>query len=292
MGDAMTNERENSGAGTRRTRRNLMKMGAILVPATLGKIHSAAAKPACDTPFPLINLVCDIVTGNPPGNGGRGGGGGHVNCFLKGTKIRTVTGERKIEELTVNDLLPTVFGGLCAIHWIGRYPFRKSDPSKHWVKDALPVRIARSALAPDVPHADLYVTASHSLLIDGALVPAELLINGTTITRYEAHGHDELEYFHIKLGSHDVIYAEGAPAETLLKVDESAVNFAEYFRRPGAPEEGRCASHVDVWGGRDEFMSRFRSALSPWIDLRNRAEVIRDRLEENGYVFPQEPEIG
>jgi hypothetical protein len=294
MGDAMTNELENSGVGTQRTRRNLMKMGAILVPATLGKIHSAAAEPVCDTPFPIINLVCDIVTGHPPGNGGKtgGGGGGHVNCFLKGTKIRTAKGERKIEELTIGDLLQTVFGGLRPIQWIGRYPFKKSDPSKPWVKDALPVRIARSALATNVPHADLYVTASHSLLIDGALVPAELLINGTTITRYEAHDYDELEYFHIKLGSHDVVYAEGAPAETLLKVDESAVNFAEYFRRRATPEEVRCASHVDVWGGRDEFMSRFRSALSPWIDLRNRAEVIRDRLEENGYVSSQEPEIG
>ena len=29
-------------------------------------------------------------------------------------------------------------------------------------EDALPVRIARSALAPNVPHADLYVTAHHS----------------------------------------------------------------------------------------------------------------------------------
>ena len=44
---------------------------------------------------------------------------------------------------------------------------KKSDPSKPWVKDALPVRIARSALAPNVPRADLYVNASsHSLLIE------------------------------------------------------------------------------------------------------------------------------
>jgi hypothetical protein len=47
-----------------------------------------------------------------------------------------------------------------------------------WAKDALPVRIARSALAPEVPHFDLHVTAGHSLLIDGVLVPPEALING------------------------------------------------------------------------------------------------------------------
>ena len=121
------------------------------------------------------------------------------NCFLKGTKIRTAEGERKIEDLKIGDLLPTMFGGLRPVQWIGRYPFKKSDPSKPWVKDALPVRIARSALAPDVPHADLYVTGHTACLIDGVLVPAEVLINGTTIIRYEAREYDELEFFHVKL---------------------------------------------------------------------------------------------
>ncbi len=162
---------EDPGLTSRRTRRNIMGMGAILGSVVLAKTAAHACPPAlCKT-----------------------------NCFLKGTKIETVDGERKVEDLKVGDLLPTMFGRLRPVQWIGRYPFKKSDPSKPWVKDALPVRIARSALAPDVPHADLYVTAAHSLLIDGVLVPAELLINGTTITRYEAHEYDELEYFHIKL---------------------------------------------------------------------------------------------
>jgi hypothetical protein len=28
-----------------------------------------------------------------------------------------------------------------------------------------------------------------------------------------------------------------------------------------------------------------RSALSPWIDLRDRADVVRDRVEEGAYRF-------
>ena len=39
----MTNELETSIAATQRTRRNLMKMGAIAIPATLATVHSAAA---------------------------------------------------------------------------------------------------------------------------------------------------------------------------------------------------------------------------------------------------------
>jgi hypothetical protein len=213
------------------------------------------------------------------------------NCFLKGTKIRTVEGERKIEDLAIGDLLPTMSGGLRAVQWIGRYSRKKSDPSKAWVKDALPVRIDRSALAPNVPHADLYVTAAHSLLIDGVLVPAELLINGATITRYEPES-DELDFFHIKLESHDVVYAEGVPTETLFYVDESFVNFADYLRQYGMPaaEDGRCAPVVSI-GGRAELMSRFRSALSPWIDLRNQADVVRDRLEERGVTLSRQAEL-
>ena len=275
---------ERSTSGTRRTRRNIMKIGAILVPMTLGKVHSAAAGPLCRVPF-LDELLpwCNRLS--------NGGGGG--NCFLKGTKILTGEGEREIENLAIGDLLPTVFGGLRRIQWIGFYPFKKSDPSKSWVKDALPIRFARSSLAPDVPHSDLYVTAGHSLLIDGVLVPAKLLINGTTITPYAAHEHAELEFFHIKLETHDVIYAEGAPLETLTKVHESAVNFADYLRRYGdqTTREDRCAPHIHVWGGRVEVMSRLRSALSPWIDLRNQAEVIRDQLEESEYLSSCELEI-
>jgi hypothetical protein len=271
----MTSASSSSDMGAQRTRRNIMKMGAIAVPAVLGTVHAAAAATTICGPF---GFICVTLPGK--GNGGRG------NCFLKGTKILTAEGERKIEELAIGDLLPTMFGGLRPIQWIGHYSIRRSDPSKPWVKDALPVRIARSALAPNVPHSDLYVTGGHALLIDGALVPAELLINGTTITRDEAREYDELKFLHVKLESHDVIYAEGVPAETLINVQESAVNFADYLRRYGtaATDEERCAPYIYIWGGRPELASRFRSALSPWIDLRNQAEVMRDRLEEHGFV--------
>ena len=131
----------------------------------------------------------------------------------------------------MGDLLPTVFGGTCPIQWIGRYRFKRSDPTRTWVRNILPIRVARSALGPDVPHADLYVTQTHALLVDGVLVAAGNLINGSTITRYDASELDELEFFHIELQVHDVLYAEGAPCETLLNVDENAANFAEYLRQ-------------------------------------------------------------
>ena len=189
----MTADVEDFDQTSRRTRRNIVAIGAIFGSVVLAKTTTAFACPPA---------LCNS------------------NCFLKGTKIRTAEGDRESEDLAIGDLLPTMFGGLRPIQWIGRYTRKRSDPSKPWVRDALPVRITRSALAPNVPHTDLYVTGGHSLLIDGVLVPAELLINGTTITRDEARDDDQLEFFHVKLESHDVVYGEVAPAETLIDASE------------------------------------------------------------------------
>jgi hypothetical protein len=197
-----------------------MKMGTVAASAMLAV--SMRTKPA------------HAQQNNQGGGGNQGGnnqgGGGRALCFLRGTTIRTADGDKKIEDLAAGDLLPAVFGGMRPIPWIARYHFKKPDPTKAWVKDILPIRVARSALGPDVPHADLFVTKAHALLIDDVLVPVCNLINGTTIARYDADRLDELEFFHIKLEHHDVIWAEAAPCETLLEVDENAVNFAEYLR--------------------------------------------------------------
>src|SRR5271167_598533 len=179
---------ENPPNGIQRSRRNLIKMGAIAASAIFAGLMKT-------TP------AAEGSPGPPPG----------PSCFLKGTTIRTADGDSTIEDLAVGDLLPSFFGGTRPIQWIGRYSFKESDPTKAWVKDVLPVRVARSALGPNVPHADLCITKGHALLIDGVLVPVCNLINGATITLYDARALDELEFFHIKLERHDVIYAEGTP---------------------------------------------------------------------------------
>ena len=185
-------------------------------------------------------------------------------------------------------MLQTEFSGVRPIQWIARFPIKKSDPSRPWPKEASPVRIARSALAPDVPQADLVITAPHAVLIDGLLIPAGNLVNGTTI-RLEAREEDELEFFNIKMESHDAIYAEGTAVETMLGVNEGAVNFAEYFRMYGMPKTSGtlCALFVSYGGGRDELKSRIRSAVSPWVDCREQIDVIRDRLEERAAALAQ-----
>jgi hypothetical protein len=256
---------QSKGNGLEKTRRNFFLIGAIAASAALAKIERARAFNGSD---------CGRHPDNP-----------HC-CFLKGTRIQTADGPRRVEDLAIGDLLPTKFGGVRPIQWIGKYPYRKSDPSKPWAKAVRPVRIARSAIEQNVPHADLYVTRAHALYIDGILVPAGSLINDTTIQLCGGYEHDELEFYHVKLETHDVIYAEGAEVETLLRVDEAAVNFADYLRRYGSAvkEETTCAPLI-LNGARQEIKSRLRSAISPWYDLRNHADVIRDQLEHRGMAL-------
>ncbi len=212
-------------------------------------------------------------------------------CFLRGTEIRTLDGDRRIEDLVVGDVLPTLFGGSRSVQWVGRYAYKKSGVAKPWQGRIRPIRIARSALAPNIPSRDLFVTSWHCLYLDGLLVPAGNLVNGTTIAAYAADEFDELEYFHVKLERHDVIYAEGAACETLLSVGESASNFAEYYRRYGQPEaeETPCAPLVCYEGRRGQIASRLRSAVSPWLDRRTELDILRDRLEERGLALAAQP---
>jgi hypothetical protein len=266
---AMSSLKQDLDGEVERTRRNILKTGALLGSAGLvGSAVLAKVNEARASPGPVAV----------------------PHCFLRGTNIRTSVGERKVEELAIGNLLPTMFGGTRPIQWIAHYPIKKRDPSKPWPKDARPVRLSRSALAPNVPHDDLYVTQAHCVFIDDVLVSAGYLVNGTTIALCEARESNELESFHIKLDGHDVIYAEGAPVETLLNVDESAVNFAEYFRMYGVPTsvESPCLPMLCNWrpGG---LKPRFRSAIS-WNDRRKRIAAIRSQLQERAIALSQELE--
>jgi hypothetical protein len=205
-------------------------------------------------------------------------------CFLKGTKILTVAGERNVEDLVAGELLPTAFGGARPIKWIARYRRTKADRSKSWAKDAQPIRIMKSALAPNVPHADLFVTSGHCLLIDGVLVTAGSLVNGTTIAPYAASEHEVLEFFQVKLETHDAIYAEGAACETLLRVSETASNFAEYLRNHGDDADQVHCAPVFGNGYRSELKLRARSLMSPWLGPQ-KVDVIRGRLEERALAL-------
>src|SRR3954447_5174518 len=133
-------------------------------------------------------------------------------CYLRGTHIRTPEGECKIEELKIGDPVLTLSGESKPIKWIGRQRFKKS--TECLPNDFEPIRISRFAFDERTPHRDLYVSPLHAIYMDGPLIRAADLVNGLDITQCGPDGSDVIEYLHIELSTYDVIYAEGATAET------------------------------------------------------------------------------
>jgi Hint domain len=207
-----------------------------------------------------------------------------VVCFLRGTQIWTPSGETRVEDLRVNDLVVTSSGEAKPIQWAWARRFERQSGQK-WGEEITPIRVARSALGPNVPHRDLYVSRYHCLYLDGVLIPAVDLLNDSTIARCSAEDLREIQYFHIKLERHSVVYAEGAACETLravTAVNSDSVEFEEYRRlhgEPGLPDEPAFPV-LGYNGGRARLRGRIRSIVSHVIDVRSKLEIVRDDLRE------------
>jgi len=142
-------------------------------------------------------------------------------CFAEGTRILTARGEVAVEKLRPGELIACVSGRGAPMRpavWIGR---RRIPLAGHPDAGNLaPIRIRAGALAESTPRRDLLVSPDHCLFLDGALVPARMLVNGRTIVIEE--GLADVTYFHIELEEHDVVLAEGAAAESWLEAGNRA----------------------------------------------------------------------
>ena len=158
-------------------------------------------------------------------------------------------------------------------------------------RDIEPVRISRFALDAQTPHRDLYLSPNHAIYVDGVLIPAIYLVNGTSIVQAMPEGVEEIEYFHIEIETHEVIFAEGAAAETLLVVKDREAfadlirekfdNFAErkqLYSHDALPMTP-CAPRVCYNGRRSELKALLRRAVSPVVDIRDPIQLIHDRIK-------------
>jgi hypothetical protein len=154
---------------------------------------------------------------------------GDPNCFLAGTAIATADGEAAVETLSVGDTIVTHDGRAVRVKWVGR----QTVFTRFGIAERLmPVRITAGALAHGVPHRDLVLTADHALLIDGLLINAGALVNGGSIDWVPLREFGgSYTVYHVETEHHDVLVAEGAPAETFIDYQgrRGFHNYAEYL---------------------------------------------------------------
>jgi hypothetical protein len=125
-----------------------------------------------------------------------------------------------VEALRPGDRVRCVLGEAAEAIWIGH---RRIDCTRHPNPAAVwPVRVRAGAFAVGVPRRDLLLSPDHAVFADHVLIPVKHLINGTTVAQEQC---DSVTYYHIELPRHDVLLAEGLPAESYLDTGDRA-NFA------------------------------------------------------------------
>jgi len=136
-------------------------------------------------------------------------------AFSRGTNITLSTGAQKpVEDLQVGDRVLTRDDGSQIVRWIGVNTVRA-------VGDFAPIVIKAGTLNNT---RDLVVSPDHRLFIyqrrdalgagrSEVLVKARHLVNGDTVVQQDG---GFVDYFQLLFDEHQIIYAEGIAAETLL----------------------------------------------------------------------------
>lgn len=147
---------------------------------------------------------------------------GLIFCFTPGAMIDTPMGRRPVECLKVGDLVTTQRNGAKPIAFIARRKLTAKDLAA--APHLRPVLIRKGALGDNAPDADMKVSPQHRMLIESAdaevmfgqpavLAPALALVNGKMIR--VAKGAKSVEYIHILFDQHEIVFANGAPTESL-----------------------------------------------------------------------------
>jgi hypothetical protein len=197
-------------------------------------------------------------------------------CYVAGTRILTATGERMVESLLQGDIALTLSDGELSarpVKWIGR---RRIDLTAHpHPQTVAPIRIRRGAFAEAMPHTDLLVSPDHAIFVDGRLVCARQLINGTTIRQEK--GWTSVEYFHVELDTHAILLAEGLPAESYLNTGNQG-----FFANSGEP----LVLHPDLTDETD-YPTRQAGSCAPFVWDEASVRPVWQRLAERAEAIGQ-----
>jgi hypothetical protein len=133
-------------------------------------------------------------------------------CYAAGTRILCAGGEVRVEDLAVGDMVFARSAGLVPVKWIGH---RRIDCRRHPAPERVwPVCITAGAFGPNQPSRDLWLSPDHAVAVGDTLIPIRLLANGASI-RQET-GWRQVHYFHVELGRHDILLADGLAVESYL----------------------------------------------------------------------------
>jgi hypothetical protein len=132
------------------------------------------------------------------------------------------------------------------------------------------------------PRPSLVPWPLHCIFFNEALFPVMYLINEASIAQGMPSDMSAIEYYHIELDTHEVIYAEGALVESFDGSNrENFSNFVQYERLYGAEHESKMTPFAPVLryhGRRQELKGLVRSLMSNVVDVRDPIQIAYDQL--------------
>lgn len=158
-------------------------------------------------------------------------------CYVAGTNLAGQQGEVRIDKLVIGDVVRTLFAGLAPVVWIGRRLVdcrRHPEPHKVW-----PICVYADAFGDGLPLRNLWLSPDHAVFVNDVLIPIRYLINDISIAQLSV---DEVIYYHIELAKHDVLVAEGMPAESYLDTGDRS-----NFENVGNPVQPYPDFSTRIW---------------------------------------------
>jgi hypothetical protein len=140
----------------------------------------------------------------------------NVFCFAEGTRIVTPNGEDAVENLRAGDMVLAMRDGQAGfepLRWVGFMDVAVPRNAAMAAKSA-PILIKAGAIAPGMPARDLRVSPDHAMEVDGHLIPAKHLVNGSSII--QEVWCKRVRYFHLELEAHGLLLSEGTWSESYL----------------------------------------------------------------------------
>lgn len=154
-------------------------------------------------------------------------------CFTQGTLFDTPTGPQPVERLRPGDLLQTKDNGAQEIRWIWA---RRRSLAKIQANPALnAIQISKGALGNGLPKRELTVSRHHRLMLASKIAQRmygkpEVLIAAKDLTGIKgiltAPIKGAITYYHILMSRHEILFAHGAPAESLYLGKEALHSMA------------------------------------------------------------------
>ncbi|MEX0318597.1 MAG: Hint domain-containing protein [Ruegeria sp.] len=159
-------------------------------------------------------------------------------CFTRDTLIRSGSGAVSVQDLRVGDQVATAGNGPQPIRWIGRRRFELLDLAEN--PKLRPVRILAGALGHGLPQRDLLVSRQHRMLVRSKIAQRmfgafEVLIPAIKLTAlpgvFVDASVESVEYYHLLFDRHEIVFAEGAPSESLYTGPEALDAISSEARR-------------------------------------------------------------